>query len=145
MRFGVLGPVELRDGQRRLPAGSPQQRALLAVLLLNANRVVSVDRLVDHLWGDPPPATARGLLQGCVAGLRRTLRETGQDPVRAAGLLAEALALWREPALDGIDLDSCQPGVTRLAERRLAVLAQRIDLDLRLDRHAELVGELGTR
>jgi DNA-binding SARP family transcriptional activator len=153
---------------------------LLALLLLNANRVVSVDRLVDYLWGDQPPATARGLLQGCVAGLRRVLREAAADgrletvapgyllrvapgeldldrfeeladeasrvqladPVRAAELFAAALSLWRGPALDGILLAGCQADVARLEERRLTALAQRIDVDLRLGRHAELVGEL---
>jgi DNA-binding SARP family transcriptional activator len=79
MRYSILGPVEARDGERRLPVGGPQQRALLAVLLLHANRVVSTDRLVEVLWGEDPPATARSLLQGCVAGLRRAL---GPEPLR---------------------------------------------------------------
>ncbi len=72
MQFRVLGPVEVLDGARRVPvAGQP--RVVLAVLLLNANRVVSVDRLVECLWGDHPPANARRLLHGCVAQLRRLL------------------------------------------------------------------------
>lgn len=73
MRFRVLGPLEVWDGPRPVPVGGPQQRALLAVLLLNANRVVPVERLVFALWGERPPATARSLLQGCVAQLRRVL------------------------------------------------------------------------
>ncbi len=52
MRFRVLGPLEVWDNSRRVTVGGPQQRALLAVLLLNAGRVVSTDRLVDHLWGE---------------------------------------------------------------------------------------------
>jgi DNA-binding SARP family transcriptional activator len=73
IRFGVLGPLEvLADGQP-VALGGPQQRGLLAVLLLDANRVVSQERLVSDLWGDDPPATARSLLHGCVAGLRRVL------------------------------------------------------------------------
>src|SRR5205823_15049445 len=56
-----------------LEVGGPQQRGLLAVLLLNANRVVSAQRLVEYLWGDQPPHRARSLLQGCVAQLRRAL------------------------------------------------------------------------
>jgi DNA-binding SARP family transcriptional activator len=79
MRFRVLGPLEVWDGPRRVPVGGPQQRALLALLLLDANRVVPVDLLVADLWGERPPATARGLLQGCVAQLRRAL------PAGAAG------------------------------------------------------------
>jgi DNA-binding SARP family transcriptional activator/tetratricopeptide (TPR) repeat protein len=73
MRFRILGPLEVWDGSRRVPVGGPQQRALLALLLLNANRVAPVDQLVAYLWGERPPATARGLLQGCVAQLRRAL------------------------------------------------------------------------
>jgi DNA-binding SARP family transcriptional activator len=113
MRYGILGPVEAWDGERRLPIGGPQQRALLAVLVLNANRVVSTDRLVEMLWGDDPPASARSLLQGCVAGLRRALgpeqllthapgyllRVTpGQlDLVRFEQLVAEAEASRTDP------------------------------------------------
>jgi DNA-binding SARP family transcriptional activator len=90
MRYGVLGPIEVWHGERLLSVGGPQQRALLAALLLNANRVVSADRLVDVLWGDQPPATARSLLQGCVAELRRALKGTGAPLVtRPPGYLLE--------------------------------------------------------
>ncbi|MFL6121970.1 AfsR/SARP family transcriptional regulator [Actinophytocola sp.] len=71
--FGVLGPLEVLADGRPVALGGPQQRGLLAVLLLNANRVVSRERLVADLWGTDPPATARSLLHGCVAGLRRVL------------------------------------------------------------------------
>src|SRR5689334_16140390 len=91
MRFHILGPLEVRADGRRLPVGRPQQRALLAVLLLNANRVVSADRLVSHLWGDDASPTARGLLQGNVARLRRALREGDRQPLwtRPPGYLLE--------------------------------------------------------
>ena len=69
----MLGPLEVLDGDRPVPLGGPQQRAVLAVLLMHAGQVVSVDRLTDQLWADDPPPTARGLIQGCVAGLRRAL------------------------------------------------------------------------
>jgi DNA-binding SARP family transcriptional activator/tetratricopeptide (TPR) repeat protein len=81
MRYGILGPVEVWDGGQPLAVGGPQQRALLAVLLLDANRVVSTDRLVTVLWGDDPPPTARTLLQGCVAELRRRLSGIGRPLV----------------------------------------------------------------
>jgi len=73
LEFRLLGPVEaLVDGQPvPLPAAKP--RALLAVLLLNRNRVVSVDRLVDDLWGEEPPETATKALQGYVSQLRKGL------------------------------------------------------------------------
>jgi DNA-binding SARP family transcriptional activator len=73
MRYRILGPIEvLHDGQP-LAIGGPQQQALLAVLLLNANHVVSTDRLIADIWGDEPPVAARDLLRGCVARLRRVL------------------------------------------------------------------------
>jgi DNA-binding SARP family transcriptional activator len=71
VEFRVLGPVEaVVDGSPvSLPAAKP--RALLAVLLLNRNRVVSVGRLVDDLWGETPPETATKALQGYVSQLRK--------------------------------------------------------------------------
>ena len=72
-RFGILGPLDAQVGGRSIALGGRQQRGLLAVLLLDANRVVSQGRLVRDLWGEDPPATARTLLHGCVAGLRRAL------------------------------------------------------------------------
>src|SRR2546430_9353181 len=81
MRFAILGPLEVVADGRQLPLGGPQQRALLAVLLLNAGRVVSTDRLVESLWGDEPPSSARSLLQGCVAGLRRAFPDAARPPL----------------------------------------------------------------
>src|SRR3954447_3221118 len=72
MRYQILGPVEVWHDERPLAIGGRQQRALLALLLLSANRVVSIDRLIADLWPDPP-ADARALVQGCVARLRRVL------------------------------------------------------------------------
>jgi DNA-binding SARP family transcriptional activator len=73
LEFRLLGPVEaVVDGQpAALPAAKP--RALLAVLLLDRNRVVSVGRLVEDLWGDEPPETATKALQGYVSQLRKAL------------------------------------------------------------------------
>jgi peptide/nickel transport system substrate-binding protein len=73
LEFRILGPFEVsRDGSPvDIPAGKP--RALLALLLLRAGDVVSVDTLVDELWGERPPATAAKNVQGYVARLRRAL------------------------------------------------------------------------
>jgi DNA-binding SARP family transcriptional activator len=73
LEFHVLGPVEVvADGRPvSLPAAKP--RALLAALLLSSNRVVSVDRLIDDLWGEEPPETATKALQGYVSQLRKAL------------------------------------------------------------------------
>lgn len=80
MDFNLLGPLEVRDAAGReigVPAG--RERALLVLLLINRGEVVSVDRIVDALWGEHPPETAAKAIQGYVSHLRRLLgHETGQ-------------------------------------------------------------------
>ena len=71
MEFGVLGPIEARDGGAAVPLGGPKQRALLAVLLLARGEAVSRDRLIDALWGERPPATAPHTLDAYVSRLRK--------------------------------------------------------------------------
>src|SRR6266542_5919474 len=73
MEFRVLGPLEAYDAGKRVPVGGTKQRALLAVLLLNANRVVPRDRLIDALWEEEPPETARKAVQVHVSQLRKLL------------------------------------------------------------------------
>ncbi|WP_152364947.1 alpha/beta fold hydrolase [Microlunatus speluncae] len=185
MWYGILGPLEVARDGHSISVGGPQQQVLLGVLLLNANTPVPADRLIDHLWGDGAPSSARRLLHGCVASLRRTLvggtgepsplarqgpgyvlrvraeeldrsrfaelvdaaRESSGDRSRAgwehrSSLLREALAYWRGPVLDGVALDGCLPETIALEERRLRVLEQRVEADLILGRHAEVVPEL---
>jgi hypothetical protein len=80
VEFRLLGPIEVWAAGRRVPVSSAQQRTLLAVLLLHANRVVPTERLVELLWGAAPPRTARSVVQVQVSGLRRLLRaEPGVD------------------------------------------------------------------
>jgi DNA-binding SARP family transcriptional activator len=166
VEFLILGPVEARDGGRVVPLPAGKPLALLRVLLLNRNRVVSAQELIDELWGEEPPDTAMKALHGHVSQLRKALgadRLTTKAPgyrlrvedreldldrfeqlvrdgrerlavgdAKAASRELEcALALWRGPA----------PG---LDERRLAALEDRIEADLALGRHAELVAELET-
>ena len=71
--FRILGPLEVSVGGEPLPLTGQKQRALLALLLLEANRVVSTDRLVDALWGDQPPRTAATSLQNFISQLRKAL------------------------------------------------------------------------
>jgi DNA-binding SARP family transcriptional activator len=71
--FRILGPLEVVGDEGPLPLGGQKQRAVLAVLLLDANRVVSVDRLVDALWGEHAPKTAMTSLQNFVSQLRKAL------------------------------------------------------------------------
>ena len=178
MEYGILGPLEVFDGGRVLPLGGGQQRALLALLLLRRNEVVSTDRLIEDLWSGQPPATAHKIVQIYVSQLRKVLGEgrlvtrapgyllqVGQgqlDADRAARLLAdgrralgdghapaaadrlrEALALWRgAPLADFTYKAFAQAEVGRLTALRLEALEERIEADLALGRHADLVPEL---
>ena len=72
MRYQLLGPLQASDGDGPIPIGGPKQRLVLAHLLLNLNRTVAADYLIDAMWGDAPPETARGTLQAYVSRLRNT-------------------------------------------------------------------------
>ncbi|MFD7967986.1 AfsR/SARP family transcriptional regulator [Streptomyces clavifer] len=76
LRFEVLGPVRARRGNQVLPSGSPQQRALLAALLLRDGRTATAAELIDALWGDDPPPQALATVRTYASRLRKTL---GQD------------------------------------------------------------------
>ena len=78
-RIELLGPVEARVDGRAVALGGQRPRALFAVLALMAGRVVTVDQLIDELWGEEPPARARDSLQMHVSRLRKGL------PGRGAG------------------------------------------------------------
>jgi peptide/nickel transport system substrate-binding protein len=172
LEFRILGPLEVAgdDGPLELPAGKP--RALLAVLLLRRGEVVSVDRLVDELWGERPPPTASKNVQGYVARLRRVLGDGAlltqapgyvlrvealdaarfqtlveearhEDPAAAAPRLEEALGLWRGPPLADFAYEPfAQDEIRRLEELRLSGLEDRFEADLALGRHEEVVVEL---
>jgi DNA-binding SARP family transcriptional activator/Tol biopolymer transport system component/tRNA A-37 threonylcarbamoyl transferase component Bud32 len=75
MEFLILGPLEVADDGRKLALGGPKQRAVLAYLILRANRVVQADLLIDGLWGEEPPESARNTLQTYVYRLRKLLGE----------------------------------------------------------------------
>lgn len=184
MEFGLLGPVAISDGARRVRLAGVKPAALLVRLLLDANRVVPAGRLVEDLWNGQPPASAAPTLQGYITGLRRALQpgtppsahmlrthrpgyvlelapdrvdahrfeallRRGQQALKAedwdvaAGTLAEALALWRGPALvDVTDHLFAQAEATRLQGMRLQALEDRISAELALGRHAQLIAEL---
>ena len=173
VEFGLLGPLEVRAGEGPLRLGGSKQRALLALLLLHANRVVARERLIDELW-ESPPETAVKAVQVYVSHLRKLLpagvlvsrspgyvlevrpesvdlirferlvtEARGADPARAAELLGKALGLWRGPALADLGAEPFVRGeAARLEDLRLGAVEERIEADLALGRHAELVGEL---
>ena len=137
MQFRLLGPLQMVvDGETR-SLSSPGEKAVLALLLLAAGRVLTRETLVDALWGDDPPANPANALQGRISRLRHALegiglpgtlvaaqgpgylaavdreevdahrfagliqqaRESTGSPKAASRLYAEALDLWRGPAL----------------------------------------------
>src|SRR5262249_57363756 len=103
MEYRVLGPLEVLAGEGPLPLGGAKQRALLALLLLDANRVVSRERLIDALWGDDPPETAVTTIQVYVSRLRKLLP--------AGTLLTQGRGYVLEVETDAIDLLRCErPG-----------------------------------
>jgi predicted ATPase/DNA-binding SARP family transcriptional activator len=178
LQFRLLGPLAVTVDGEPLALGGQKRRALLAALLLEANRIVSRDRLIDALWGEEPPDTARNTIQVYVSQLRKLLPEgtleteppgyrlivdpdtvdlfhfigltqqaraalTVGNAADAAETLREALALWRGSALADLAWEPLAQGeVVRLEELRLAALEDRIDADLALGRHGQLVAEL---
>lgn len=82
LRFGILGPIEVAAADGPLPLGGPRQRSTLALLLLNANRVVSIDELADALYAGRPPVTAVTQVHKQIAELRRVL---GPETIRTQG------------------------------------------------------------
>jgi DNA-binding SARP family transcriptional activator len=186
VQFGILGPLEVRDGgQQKIELGTPKQRAMLAVLVVAAGEVVSTDRLADLLWDGAPPARAEVSIRSYATNLRRVL-----DPHRAAdapssllvsggggyrlrledadvdldarhfellvadarsaraagdagaalGLLDDALALWRGPALADVAGEPFARGeAARLEELRIGAEEERLEALLDLGRHREVV------
>src|SRR6266542_1888495 len=75
MDFRILGPLEVYDNGRPLALGGAKQRALLAILLLHANEVVPVERLLEDLWGDSQPSSGAKALHVFVSQLRKAIGE----------------------------------------------------------------------
>lgn len=181
MRFRVLGPLEVRVNDAEVDIGGGKRRTLLAVLLMHANEVVPVDRLVDDLWGEHPPATAVKAVQVYVAQLRRSLGDARADRIRtyphgyllqtgegerdvdalesalaaaesamadgrpadAGTVLREALGLWRGPPYADFGSEHfAQAEIARLEDLHAVLVEKRIEADLALGRHADVVGEL---
>ena len=178
LEFRILGPLQVLDDDRTVELGGARQRAVLAILLLHRGETLSVDRIVDLVWGERSPATAVKTVQVYVSHLRRALVEdvltttrggyaleveperidalrferlveegraalVAEAPERAAELLRAGLALWRGPPLADLAYEAfAQNAAAQLDERRLEALEARIEADLRLSRHAELVAEL---
>ncbi|MFU9038853.1 MULTISPECIES: SAV_2336 N-terminal domain-related protein [Streptomyces] len=123
LRFTVLGPLRARRGQAPLALGSPQQRALLAALLLRRGRRATASELVAGLWGDEPPPRARAALRTYAARLRRALGEDGQLLVSERGGYALRGPDGSPPALD---LDEAEQLIARARAARDPMEARRL-------------------
>lgn len=84
MEFRILGPLEVVEDGNPVALGTLKERLVLGVLLLHANEFVSRERLIDDLWGEAPPPTARKAVNVYVSKLRQTLRGDGGDPISTA-------------------------------------------------------------
>src|SRR5713226_4900668 len=80
-QFGLLGPLSVTSAGESIALGGQKRRALLAVLLLESKTVVSRDRLIDALWGEDPPETARNTVQVYVSQLRKLLPKGALETV----------------------------------------------------------------
>ena len=155
LEFRILGALDVHDDGRRIEFREGNDAALLTLLLLHAGQPLSVDRIVDELWPNDPPASARKIVQNSVSHLRRALGEQRVETRGHAYLLhadpeeidaarfeqlvtdgrgADALHLWRgPPSLDG----------ERFEELYLTALEQRIATDVETGRSGT-VAELDT-
>ena len=166
MEFRILGPLDITGVRLR---GLLHQR-ILAALILDANRPVSLSRLAEAAWGDDPPTTARRQVQNRIADIRSALTAAGAATALTTtahgyrltvaptavdvaeferlassddpALLRDALALWRGPALADLGSPYLERAATALEEKRLATLERCVDLELATGRHHEVLAEL---
>jgi DNA-binding SARP family transcriptional activator len=180
LELRILGPLEVCWDGRPLRLPGVASRQVLALLVLRSGTWMTADRLIDELWQNQPPASARKAVQMHVSRLRRALGSRafilasgpagyrleispeqvdavrferlvkdaenalgGSEPERARALFVEALGLWRGAPLAELSVDGALAAeVARLEELRLVALEQRIEADLQLGRHVDLIGEL---
>jgi DNA-binding SARP family transcriptional activator/tetratricopeptide (TPR) repeat protein len=185
MEFRVLGALEVSADGTPVRLSGQRQRKLLALLLVNADRSVPLNALIDSVWDENPPSTAKRQVQNSLSALRRLL-ETGTSPsaeaptivadanayrlrlgastldarlfstqvkkarqLSAAGEIEPAvtelragLRLWCGTALAGLTGRLLEAAAARLDEQRWAATEECVELELRLGRHADLVGKL---
>lgn len=162
--FGVLGPLEMTVDDAPVPLGTPEQRAMLAVLVMNRNRPVGIDSLMTAAWEQWPPPEARASLHSYVSNLRRllgdsrsmlvTVSDTACDigrfvlektaGVQEAGRhLTTALAEWRRPVLEDLrDFQFVDAFATALTEDKVVAHTARAEAEIACGRGHAVIGEL---
>jgi DNA-binding SARP family transcriptional activator/tetratricopeptide (TPR) repeat protein len=171
VRYRILGPLSVTVDGRSVAVTAGRDRVVLAMLLVNPNRIVGAGELIDALWGSAPPVTARGQLQSCISRLRRILPpgviltdragygiRVGPDDLdsevfarsveqaRASGDRAafrSALAVWRGPACAEFDAPPLRQAAAALDERYALAAEDWAELELAAGNERELAGELG--
>ncbi|WP_078965851.1 AfsR/SARP family transcriptional regulator BagI/FevR [Streptomyces aureocirculatus] len=103
--FRILGPLVVMNGDERIEISGIRRQKLLATLLLQVQQVVSLDRLVDAIWDDEPPASARGQVRICVSGLRRLLRTHERESVIETRPSGYRIRVLDDDALDLFKFD----------------------------------------
>src|SRR5881394_1370452 len=145
MEFRILGPLEVVEDGEPVALGTLKERLVLGVLLLHANEFVSRDRLIDDLWGEAPPPTARKAVNVYLSKVRKALGVAGVDPITTA---AGGYRLHVEP--EQLDASRMQVLVAEARERvvkgELETAAERFQEALSLSRGPTLAGlELESR
>ena len=139
MEFRILGPLEVVEDGNPVALGTLKERLVLGVLLLHVNEFVSRDRLIDDLWGEAPPPTARKAVNVYLSKLRKTLGRAGDDPIATAD---GGYRLHVEP--DAVDASRVQRLVTsareHVAQGELETAAERFREALSLWRGPTLAG-----
>ncbi len=178
LEFKILGPLEVLGGGVPLELGGPRRRVTLALLLIDANKVVPIERLLDAIYGENWPPTGRSQVQIQISSLRRLFTDAGHDgvilthaqgyslqiepssldahqfaqlageardapdPEEAVAKYRQAHRLWRGPALQGLTSQIIESAASRLDEAGIDIVEDRIQLELSLGRHSELISEL---
>ncbi len=130
LRFGLLGPLEVAGPGGPIDLGGPKQRAVLAALLIHANRPQTAEQLVEAVWGEQPPPRAVGTLQAYVSNLRRALEP--DRPARAPARVLQTNGAGYQLAVDASLVDALRFGelvgrATGLAESAPARARELLD------------------
>ncbi|MBB4910763.1 AfsR/SARP family transcriptional regulator [Actinophytocola algeriensis] len=172
LRFEVLGPVRAWLGDTELDLGTPQQRAILGILLLRTGATATPDQLISAVWGPAAPRAAVGMIRSYVSRLRRVLpanviesvgggyalrtgsldatdfgdhiaaARTATDPHTTGTHLRAALGLWRGTPLAGVNGEFAEIERTRLAKVRLSAIEDLAAADIDTGRHVEATAAL---